>query len=115
MLYKNEPSGLIVDYIGIGQNLRNTMATYLQSGGEGAPVVDIREAIAGMKEKFEVIEQMFNDYDYKAYFTAATAQKSQVLLGAQNFILSSESLKDRFIKEVKILSKLFAMSTQFGG
>ena len=109
-VYKDKPGGLIVDYIGIGQDLRNAMATYLQSGGEGAPVVDIREAIAGMKEKFEVIEQMFHDYDYKAYFTAATAKKLQVLLGAQNYILSSESLKDRFIKEVTILSKLYAMS-----
>lgn len=109
-VYKDKPGGLIVDYIGIGQDLRNAMVTYLQSGGEGSPVVDIREAIAGMKEKMEVIEQMFHGYDYKSYFTSETAQKLQVLLGAQNFILSTESLKDRFLKEVTILSKLFAMS-----
>lgn len=109
-VYKDKPGGLIVDYIGIGQDLRNAMAIYLQSGGEGTPIFDIKEAIAGMKEKFEVIEQMFNGYDFKAYFKSETAQKLQILLGAQNFIVSSEKLKERFLKEVTLLSKLFAMS-----
>ncbi len=109
-VYKDKPGGLVVDYIGIGQDLRNAMATYLQSGGEGEPIVDIKEAIAGMKEKFEIVEQMFNGFDFKAYFKVDTAQKLQVLLGAQNFILSDVKLKDRFLKEVTTLSKLFAMS-----
>ena len=109
-VYKDKPGGLVVDYIGIGQDLRKAMATYLQSGGEGSPVVDIKEAIAGMKEKFEIVEQMFNGFDFKAYFKVDTAQKLQVLLGAQNFILTDQKLKDRFLKEVTLLSKLFAMS-----
>lgn len=54
-VYKDKPGGLIVDYIGIGQELRSAMATYLQSGGEGTAFVDIREAIAGMMEKFEIV------------------------------------------------------------
>ena len=109
-VYKDKPGGLIVDYIGIGQDLRNAMVTYLQSGGEGSPVVDIREAIAGMKEKFEIVEQMFNGYDFMAYFKSETAQRLQVLLGAQNFILANEKLKERYLNEVTVLSKLFAMS-----
>ncbi len=109
-VYKDKPGGLIVDYIGIGQDLRNAMATYIQSGGEGKPFVDIKEAIAGMKEKYEIIEQMFNGFDYKAYFNVETAKKLQVLLSAQNFILSDKKLKERYLKEVSLLSKLFAMS-----
>ncbi|TDX86572.1 type I restriction endonuclease subunit R [Epilithonimonas xixisoli] len=109
-VYKEKPGGLIVDYIGIGQDLRNAMAVYLQSGGEGKPILDISEAIAGMVEKFEIIEQMFNGYDFRKYFSSETAQKLQVLLGAQNFILSTETLKDRFLKEVTLLSRLFALS-----
>ena len=109
-VYKDKPGGLIVDYIGIGQELRNAMATYLQSGGEGKAFVDISEAIALMKEKFEIVEQMFHSYDYKEYFKAPTNKKLQILLGAQNFILSGEKLKERFLKEVTSLSKLFAMS-----
>ena len=109
-VYKDKPGGLIVDYIGIGQDLRAAMVTYLQSGGEGKPVIDIAEAIAGMVEKFEIVEQMFHSFDYKEYLTAEVNKKLQILLAAQNFILADDKLKDRFIKEVTILSKLFAMS-----
>ena len=109
-VYKDKPGGLIVDYIGIGQDLRNAMATYLQSGGEGSPIVDIKEAIAGMLEKFEIVDQMFHGFDYKEYFNAETGRRLQIILSAQNFILSSEKLKDRFLKEITLLSKLFAMS-----
>jgi type I site-specific restriction-modification system R (restriction) subunit len=59
-------------------------------------IVDIKEAIAGMKEKFEIIGQMFNGFDYQAYFKVDTAQKLQVLLGAENatssFIASAPGL-----------------------
>ena len=109
-VYKDKPGGLIVDYIGIGQELRNAMGTYLQSGGEGKAFLDISEAIALMKEKFEIVEQMFYGYDYKKYFKAETNIKLQILLGAQNFILASQDLKDRFLKEIMLLSKVFAMS-----
>ncbi len=109
-VYKDKPGGLIVDHIGIGQELRTAMGTYLQSGGDGKAYVDIREAIALMKEKFEIVEQMFHGFDYKSYFKEETNIKLQILLGAQNFILSSKELKDRFLKEITALSKVFAMS-----
>jgi len=110
-VYKDKPGGLIVDYIGIGQELRSAMGTYLQSGGGGKAFVDIKEAIALMKEKYEIVEQMFHGYDYKSYFKTETNIKLQILLGAQNFILASQDLKARFLKEIMLLSKAFAMST----
>lgn len=96
-VYRDKPGGLIVDYIGIGQDLRNAMSVYTESGGKGSAVVDIAEVIAGMKTKFEVVEQMFHGYDYKAYFKAETGEKLKILLGAQNFVLRDDELKDRFI------------------
>lgn len=113
-VYKDKPGGLIVDYIGIGQDLRAAMAVYLQSGGEGESIVDIAESIAGMKEKFEIIDQMFHGFDYKEYFKAEVGRKLQILLAAQNFVLESDDLRDRFLKEVSLLSKLFAMSVPSG-
>lgn len=109
-VYKDKPGGLIVDYIGIGQELRDAMATYTQSGGEGKAVLDIAEVIAGMKEKIEVIEGMLHGFEYKKYFTVSVGEKLQILLGAQNFILSDEKMKNRFISKVGKLSKLFAMA-----
>jgi type I restriction enzyme R subunit len=109
-VYKDKPGGLIVDYIGIGQDLRNAMGVYTQSGGEGEAVLDIAEVIAGMKTKFEIVEQMFYDFDYKQYFEGKNSEKLKILLGASNFILQDESLKNRFLSEVTALSKLFVMA-----
>lgn len=109
-VYKDKPGGLIVDYIGIGQDLRNAMGVYIQSGGEGEAVCDIAEAIAGMKTKFEIVDQMFHGFDYKQYFKAGHNEKLKILLGASNFILQNEKLKDRFLAEITALSKLFAMA-----
>ena len=69
-VYRDKPGGLIVDYIGIGQDLRNAMAVYTQSGGQGEAVLDIAEVIAGMKTKYEIVEQMFHGFDYQQYFKA---------------------------------------------
>lgn len=109
-VYKDKPGGLIVDYIGIGQDLRNAMLIYTASGGEWKAVLDIAEVIAGMKTKFEVVHQMFHGYDYQAYFSSDNSQKLTILLGATNFILKDETLKNRFLSESTALSKLFSMS-----
>jgi len=109
-VYKDKPGGLIVDYIGIGQDLRNAMEVYTQSGGKGKAVLDIAEIIAGMKTKFEIVNQMFHGFDYKQYFKAENNDKLKILLGATNFILQDEKLKNRFLAEITALSKLFAMA-----
>ena len=110
-VYKDKPGGLIVDYIGIGQDLRNAMMTYVEAGGKGEAVVDINEVIASMKSKFEVVQQMFHTFDYLEYFKSHDVNtKLQILLSATNFILKDEKLKDRFLSELTVLSKLYVMS-----
>ncbi|MBL4890163.1 MAG: type I restriction endonuclease subunit R, partial [Candidatus Lindowbacteria bacterium] len=117
-VYKDKPGGLIVDYIGIGQDLRKAMQIYVESGGQGEVAPDIAEVIAGMMSKFEVVEQMFHGFDYQSYFKAETSlpvaqqtgEKLKTLLAAQNFILADEELKDRFLAEITALSKLYVMA-----
>lgn len=109
-VHKDKPGGLIVDYIGIGQDLRNAMAVYTESGGEWKAVLDIAEVVAGMRTKFEIVAQMFHGFDYWKYFQSGTGEKLRILLGAQNHILKSEDLQNRFLAETMALSKLFAMA-----
>ncbi|MCK5353588.1 MAG: type I restriction endonuclease subunit R [Methyloprofundus sp.] len=109
-VYKDKPGGLIVDYIGIGQDLRSAMKDYTESGGQGNVAPDIEEIISAMNAKFEVVKQMFHKFDYEPYFDAPTGEKLKILLAAQNFILKDEKLKDRFLSEVTALSKLYVMT-----
>ncbi|GFO75920.1 type I restriction enzyme, R subunit [Bathymodiolus platifrons methanotrophic gill symbiont] len=109
-VYKDKPGGLIVDYIGIGQDLRSAMKDYTESGGQGNVAPDIDEIISAMNAKFEVVKQMFHKFDYDPYFDAPTGEKLKILLAAQNFILKDEKLKDRFLSEITNLSKLYVMA-----
>jgi len=109
-VYKDKPGGLIVDYIGIASDLKQALATYTESGGKGSPAFDQSEAIAAMMEKYEIVAQMFNGFDYKRYFSASTKEKMTIILEAQEHILSLQDGKNRFTKQVGLLSKAFALS-----
>ncbi len=109
-VYKDKPGGLIVDYIGIASDLKQALATYTESGGEGMPALDQSEAISAMMEKYEIVVQMFDKFDYKRYFSAGTKEKMTLILEAQEHILSLEDGKNRFTKQVGLLSKTFALS-----
>jgi len=109
-VYKDVEGGLIVDYIGIASDLKSALATYTESGGKGAPTFDQNDAVASMLEKFEVVSQMFDEFDYKRFFEADTRGKMTIILEAQEHVLGLEKGKDRFTKEVSLLSKAFALS-----
>lgn len=109
-VFKDKPGGLIVDYIGIATELKNALAVYSASGGKGAPTLDQGEAIATMLEKHEIVAQMFNGVDYKKYFGASTSEKMTIILEAQEHVLSLEDGKNRFVRNVDLLSKSFALS-----
>jgi type I restriction enzyme R subunit len=108
-VYKDKPGGLIVDYIGIAQDLKKALAVYTESGGEGKPTLDIDVAINAMMEKLEVVRQMMHGYDYTPYFTASTVEKLSIILTSEEHILSLPDGKERFIREVVLLSKAFAL------
>ena len=109
-VFKDKPGGLIVDYIGIGLELKQAIATYTESGGKGEPTLDIDEAIATMLEKYEIVVQMFDSFNYKRYFTSNTKEKMTIILEAQEHILSLDDGKNRFVRQVVLLSKAFALS-----
>jgi type I restriction enzyme, R subunit len=109
-VFKDKPGGLIVDYIGIATDLKKALSTYTESGGKGTPAFDQEEAVATLLEKYEVVLQMFDGFDYKRYFTADTREKMTIILEAQDHILQLEDGKNRYEKNVKLLSQAFALS-----
>jgi len=108
-IYKGKAGGLIVDYIGIASDLKKALAIYSESGGRGEPTLDINRAVAIMKEKYEIVQNLLWKFDYKKYFNEDINEKLTTLLEAQEFILSKENGKDEFVKHVTELSKAFAL------
>jgi len=62
-VFRDKPAGLIVDYIGIAQNLKSALQQYSKNDQENTGV-DEAQAIAVMMEKYEVVRDMYHGYDY---------------------------------------------------
>ena len=109
-VFKDKPGGLIVDYIGIAPNLKKTLSFYAESGGKGVPAETQTRAVEIMLEKLEVVRQILYGFDYSSFFKAEVKDKLSIILQAEDFILSAEDRKSRFIKEVTLLSQAYALA-----
>ena len=109
-VFMDKPGGFVVDYIGIGNALKEALAFYANSGGKGDPAETQEKALELMLEKIEVVRQMFHGFDYKRFFSVGTSEKLSIILQSEEFILAQDQGKERFIKESTALSKLFALA-----
>ena len=119
-VYKDKAGGLVVDYIGIANDLKKALSLYTESGGKGKPAFDQDEAADVMMGKYEIVVQMFFEQpvdkaakkglDYKSFFTLNPKQKLSYPIQAANYILGLENGKERFVNAVTALTKSFAIS-----
>ena len=116
-VFKNKPGGLVVDYLGIADDLKRALSEYTESGGKGKPAFNQEDAVALMLEKYEVVCGMFDPptgeagkFDYKRFFTASVKDKMVIITLAQEHILKQKNGKERFHPYVTQLSQAFALS-----
>ena len=109
-VYKDKPGGLVVDYIGIASDLKKALVSYTRSDGKGAPAFEQEKAVEKMLEKYDVVAAMFGNFEYETYFSAGTQEKLTLILEAEEHILGLKDGKERFTKEVVLLSRAFALS-----
>src|SRR5208283_1571366 len=81
-VFKDKPGGLVVDYLGLAQELKEALADYTESGGTGETAIDQEEAIAVMLEKFEICCDFFFGFDWSNWKTGTPAQKVSLLPAA---------------------------------
>jgi len=67
-------------------------------------------AVEIMLEKLEVVRQILHDFNYSSFFNAEVKDKISIILQAEDFILSEDDKKARFIKEVTLLSQAYALA-----
>jgi type I restriction enzyme R subunit len=83
-VFKDKPGGLVVDYIGIANELKAALKTYTNSNGKGQPTHDTREAFAVLLENIDKVHAMMHGCDYSDFETHAL----QLLPRVMNHILS---------------------------
>lgn len=118
-VFGDKEGGLIVDYIGIAQDLKNALLVYAASQGKGQITFDQEEAVAKMLEYYEIVADMFGRFDYKRYFTLEPRHKLNFILDAANYLADLSQVKDgatvrngkeRFKENVVKLQKAFGLA-----
>ncbi|MEM1149938.1 MAG: type I restriction endonuclease subunit R [Pseudomonadota bacterium] len=122
-VFRDKPAGLIVDYIGIAQNLKSALSQYSRDDQKHAGI-DEAEAVAVMLEKYEIVSDMFHGFDYRTGLTGTPQECLAAIAGAIEWVLdrqqreaAKETTEDgkkhahrRFNDAVLALSKAFALA-----
>ena len=109
-VFRDKPGGLVVDYLGLAQDLKQALATYTESGGTGQTAIDQEEAVAVMLEKYEVCCSLFHGFDWSKWTTGTATERVGLLPAAQEHILAQENGKERCVGIVRELSQAFALA-----
>ncbi|EIU3493655.1 type I restriction endonuclease subunit R [Pseudomonas aeruginosa] len=104
-VFKDKQGGLVVDYIGIANELKAALKEYTASKGRGRPTVDAHEAYAVLEEKLDVLRSLLHGFDYGDFLTGG----HKLLAGAANHVLGLEDGKKRFADNALAMSKAFTL------
>ena len=108
-VFRDKPGGLVVDYLGLADQLKQALATYTENGGQGTPSVDTAQAIAVMQEKYEVACEIMHGFIWNKWTTGTSAERLGLIPAGQEHVLRQEDGKQRFVKVVTDLSRAFAL------
>ncbi|MFA7556576.1 MAG: type I restriction endonuclease subunit R [Hydrogenophaga sp.] len=104
-VFKNKPGGLVVDYIGIANELKAALKDYTDSKGKGDPTHNAAEALAVLLEKMDIVRGLMHGFDYGAFETDAVP----LLVPAAEHILSQKDGKTRFLDTMTAVGKAFSL------
>jgi type I restriction enzyme R subunit len=109
-VFRDKPGGLVVDYLGLAHELKQALATYTESGGEGRTAIDQEEAVALLQEKHEVCCGILHGFDWSLWVSGTPDQRLALLPAAQEKILEQKDGKERWLQTVTELSQAFALA-----
>jgi type I restriction enzyme, R subunit len=110
-VFGEKPGGVVVDFLGIADQLRDAVQTYTQAGGEGSPVRKIQdEAVPLMEREYEALGGFFHGFDYRAFVGGSEADQVRAVTAGVDYVLQQHDGKRRFMTMVAGLSKAFVLS-----
>jgi type I restriction enzyme R subunit len=108
-VFRDKPGGLVVDYLGLTDQLKRALAEYTESGGRGEPTFDTAQAIAVMLEKHGIACDLLHGFNWSSWTSGTPTERLQLLPAGQEHILQQENGKQRWLQVVTALSRAFAL------
>ena len=108
-VFRDKPGGLVVDYLGLADQLKHALAVYTESGGKGDPTFDTAQAVAVLQEKHSIACDMLHGFNWDKWTTGKPAERLALIPAGQQHILEQQDGKKRFVQVVTELSRAFAL------
>jgi len=107
-VFRDKPGGLVVDYIGIGEDLRKALPGYSTDEVEEA-MVPLKKVISALRERHDVVSEFFHGLDWTDRETMSAGQRATLLVNAHARVVADEGDTKRFLREQAAFAKLFAL------
>lgn len=109
-VYKEKPGGLVVDYIGLQNELKQALNTYTESGGQGSTALNKEKAVEVMEKEHEICCQLLYGLDWRPFFSSEAKAQYSIILEAMEILLEQKDGKKRFLDHTLAFSKAHALS-----
>jgi type I restriction enzyme R subunit len=107
-VFGDKPGGLVVDYIGIGEDLRASLAAYDPSVADEV-TIPLETAIARLREKHEVVASMLHGLDFSGWRELAPQARYELVIGAVDRVLADEEDTKRFLAEQNLFARWYKL------
>ena len=107
-VFRDKPGGLVVDYIGIGEDLRKALPAYSAEDVEDA-MVPLDEVITALREKHDVLSEFFYGLDFRNHAKLSDTERATLVTQAHARVVSDEETTKRFLREQAAFAKLLSL------
>jgi type I restriction enzyme R subunit len=107
-VFRDKPGGLIVDYIGIADDIKKSLGVY-DDDVQKESMISIDVAVSMMLEKYDIVKSFFHDVDYSQWWRIEPTSLTHLMQKAHNAVTTNDEIKERFLKECIALSQVYAM------
>lgn len=108
-VFRDKPGGLVVDYLGLADQLKQAMVTYTESGGQGDPTLDTAEAVSVMLEKHGIACALMHGFSWEKWTNGKPTERLALIPPGQEHILAQDDGKKRWAQVTLELSRAFAL------
>ncbi len=106
-VYEGKDKGLVVDYLGIKNNMNNALKQYAGGGDLGENVETIEKSLTMVKDELDLLRRMFTTFDYTKFTTGTPLEQLECLKNGAEYIQSTEKTQTLFMGHVKKLKSAF--------
>lgn len=108
-VFKDKQGGLVVDYIGLAENLKKALAQYTESDKKTTGV-DTEVASQVLLEKYDLIKELLHGHDYSKFFTGKPSEKMQAIVETMDYLIGlREDRKNDYIQLVTEMSRAYSL------